>query len=399
MANSVRSILITAQFSPLKAGAPRVYDALAKASHGKMAIFTAKRDHLNGNREIVGWHEHDQKACYPVFRVDTLTPASGRKPAFFERLKRGVRLVRALKRAISVHEADVVILSSPHILGWLVPALRLFFNGRILLYLHGEEVSTLKGPVLGKQINQARRVDGVITVSGFTKEVAERLGFSPARISVIPNGVDKAFLEQATDMQDWRQRLGAEKDAKIVVSVGRLIRRKGFTDLLDAWQDLRPPKLNAILVIVGTGPERERLEAHSVMASNSVHLIGAVSDADLADLYKQSTLFVLANRTLEDGDTEGFGMVFLEAGLFGIPSIGRRAGGVPDAIKEDETGVLVDPVNPHELSDALLNLLKDEKKRKRMGDAARAHALQQDWDSRVAAISRFCQTLKSSSKD
>lgn len=387
----MRSLLVTTQFSPILAGAPRVYEALARAFGGKMAIFTAVGDHLNKNRPTAGVVTYDQAADFPIYRVPSITAAVGHRPGLGERTLRGTRVISALIRALKEHKPDCLILSSPHRLGWLMPVIRRVFNGPVLLYLHGEEVSTLQGLPLFRQIRYGLEADGALVVSNFIAETLADLGFPKERIGVIPNGVDAAFRDMAGTGRPWRDYLSLPKNARIVLSCGRLIERKGFGELLTAWEQIVCDQGDAHLLIAGDGPEKARLQNHPMASHPRVRLLGEVDDPDLASLYADADLFILANRTLHNGDTEGFGLVFLEAGLFGVPSIGGAAGGVGDAIQHGVTGLLVDAKDRAAITAALNDLLRDDAKRHAMGRAAQDHAHRQAWSGRAALIESFYQ--------
>ena len=132
----------------------------------------------------------------------------------------------------------------------------------------------------------------------------------------------------------------------------------------------------AELLIAGGGPLEETIKVaiQASPAQQSIRFLGLLADEDIASLLDAATLFAMPNKTMADGDTEGFGLVFLEAGLKGLPSVGGRAGGAPDAISDGETGLLVDAGEPKDIARAICKLLTDGKRRIRMGQAALARA-------------------------
>ena len=131
---------------------------------------------------------------------------------------------------------------------------------------------------------------------------------------------------------------------RLVVGVGRLVPRKGFDQTIRGWQDVVAQHPTAHLMIVGDGPQRPELQELIASAGLQKHitLTGPLSDADLLAAYRSADLFIMPNRTMPDGDTEGFGLVFLEANACGRAVIGGKAGGAVEAVRDGETGLLVD---------------------------------------------------------
>jgi glycosyltransferase involved in cell wall biosynthesis len=177
---------------------------------------------------------------------------------------------------------------------------------------------------------------------------------------------------RATDLR--RQlRLGG---GPVVTSVGRLVPRKGFDLALRSLAGLRADFPELVYVLVGDGPERTRLEAlaNELGVASNVRFLGAADDLTKWASYHIGDVFVMPNRLLGGQDFEGFGIVFLEAALAGRPAIGGRNGGVPDAIEDEVTGLLVDPEAPGELRHALHRLLADPALRTRFGRAGESRA-------------------------
>jgi glycosyltransferase involved in cell wall biosynthesis len=148
--------------------------------------------------------------------------------------------------------------------------------------------------------------------------------------------------------------------------VGRLVERKGVPVLLDAWARAALP--NAKLVIIGGGPDRELLEARaaSLRITESVEFRGRVGDRELADAYSTADLFVLPAVLDAKGDTEGLGVVLLEAMASNVPVLASAAGGITDVVVDGESGVLVPPGDATALSEALIRMHRDPALRARL---------------------------------
>src|SRR5262249_30414488 len=146
---------------------------------------------------------------------------------------------------------------------------------------------------------------------------------------------------------------------QILLTVARLDARKGHETVLNALPEVLKRHPDTVYIIVGDGPERSKLEelTKSLNLTAHVKFAGRVSEADLLAYYHACNLFVQPNRRMPDGDDEGFGLVFIEAGACCKPVIGGRSGGVPEAIQEGVTGLLVDGNSVKQTQDAIVRLL------------------------------------------
>lgn len=190
---------------------------------------------------------------------------------------------------------------------------------------------------------------------------------------------------------DIRARLGLE-GKKVLLSVGRLMPRKGFDRLIRLLPELRKSCGDVMLVIAGAGPEERTLRQDAQRSGIDTHIRFLVApDGDaLAAAYRAADVFALAVRGSKE-DVEGFGIVFLEAALFGLASVSSRVGGVPEAVVDGVTGLLVDADSDGELFAALKRLLDDPAEAKRLGEAGRVRA-ERDfaWEPRAQTfISRL----------
>jgi phosphatidyl-myo-inositol dimannoside synthase len=165
-------------------------------------------------------------------------------------------------------------------------------------------------------------------------------------------------------------------DGPVLLSVGRLVARKGFDLVLRSVADLRDETPGLTYVLAGDGPERSNLEALSrdLNLSNHVRFLGAVDDDTKWAAYDACDVFVMPNRVSGGSDFEGFGIVFLEAGLSQRAVIGGRNGGTADAVVDELTGLLVDPEEPGSLTRAIRRLVYDAALRDRLGRAGAIRA-------------------------
>jgi phosphatidylinositol alpha-1,6-mannosyltransferase len=162
----------------------------------------------------------------------------------------------------------------------------------------------------------------------------------------------------------------------LVLSVGRLMKRKGFDTVIRALPRLAERGLDVHYAIIGIGEERDYLQGivAELGLEDRVHLLGHVSYEDLPRWYCASEVFAMPNRDI-GGDTEGFGLVFLEAASAGVPALAGLAGGTGSAVVDGQTGLRVNGQSEGAVAEALARLLTDASGRERMGRNARARVL------------------------
>lgn len=213
-----------------------------------------------------------------------------------------------------------------------------------------------------------------IVNSSFTAGLARASGAPPERIAVVPPPLAIPHDAGGSGLGELRKQHGLD-GRRVVLSVCRMITRKGVDVLIDAMADVQAAVPRAHLVAVGDGPERAALAARAAQRGIACTFVTA-SDAALIDWYRAADVFALLPRELPDGDVEGFGMVYLEANACGKPVVGTRSGGVPDAVVDGVTGVLVPPHDPHAAAQAIIALLTNRTLAERLGTNGRRRALQ-----------------------
>jgi glycosyltransferase involved in cell wall biosynthesis len=210
---------------------------------------------------------------------------------------------------------------------------------------------------------------------------AESLGVSRSRISVIPMPVDDAT---ARAMDEAPRSPG---DGRTLLFVGRLIERKGAAFAVRAVAELARQGRDVRLVIVGDGPERAALSAlaTSLDVAGRIELTGALATSSVRDWYERATILLMPTITDWKGEQEGFGMVVVEAMAHGIPVVASRSGGIPDIIRDGETGVLVPEGDANAIAASVARLLDHPAEAERLGAAARADVRERFAPTRIAA--------------
>lgn len=249
--------------------------------------------------------------------------------------------------------------------------------------LHGAEV-TIPGrlPGIGRLLGKVlRRAAVVVAAGGYPAAEGVRAARRALPDVVIPPGVDvERFVPlDDDDRQAARRRFGIEPDAQLVVSLSRLVPRKGMDVLIEAAAHLRRDHVHLEVVIGGEGRDRERLDRLVRKVGAPVRFLGRVDDDDLAALYGCADVYVMLCRDRWFGlEQEGFGIVFLEAAACGTPQVAGRSGGSHEAVEDGETGLVL--AEPHRVDDAVVaigRLLDDDEWRRHLGGQARARAVRE----------------------
>ncbi len=287
-------------------------------------------------------------------------------------------LVRHIRRLAEEVGAEVVVLDPALPLGMVGPSL-----GRpYAVVLHGSEVTVPGRLPASRQLltRVLHRAALIIAAGGYPEAEARRAAGAQALPPIvrIPPGVDTGRFVPlpAIERARVRARLGIDPGARLVLSISRLVPRKGMDTLIDAAASLAADYPSLRVAIGGSGRDRGRLETRIARTGAPARLLGWVADADLPDLYAAADIFVLCCRDRWGGlEQEGFGIIFLEAASAGLVSVAGRSGGSAEAVIDGETGLVVDnPSDPGALASALRVLLEDPGLARRQGEAARVRA-------------------------
>ncbi|MGH7045567.1 MAG: glycosyltransferase family 4 protein [Stellaceae bacterium] len=399
----VRSLLISSHFPPQRGGAGVVYDQLCRHLGGRITALGARRDYAT-NLPIAAAGAFDAGAPYPIVRLPLLRPPDRpRQSRLVSRLVFPVADLPILMRALFVaawlgirRRARVVCIGDLISLGWMVWPLRYLLRFRVIFYVHGEELTVAStGLFFRLRGSSLRRANAIVAVSGFTRNrLVADFGIEEARIRVISNGVDLDHFTPGQADEAVIRRFGAA-DGRIILGVGRLIERKGFDTLVEAMPAVLARVPEARCWIAGEGPLRDALAARisRLGLAGRTELLGPVSDEALLALYRRAEIFAMPNRQTAGGDTEGFGLVFLEANACGRPVVAGRAGGAVEAVTDGCNGLLVDGESADRVAAALLRLLTDRALYARLSAGARARAVASGWAERAAAYQGLCEAV------
>jgi phosphatidyl-myo-inositol dimannoside synthase len=289
---------------------------------------------------------------------------------------------RINEMAARVH-ADLVVLDPAIPLGLVGPSLRLPYD----VVLHGAEV-TVPGRLPGTKQSLAYVLRGarhVVAAGSYPAREAERAAGRSLPITVVPPGVDTDRFRPLTEEERIaaRARFGLPADAELIVSISRLVPRKGFDTAIRAAAILRRTRPNLLLAVSGGGRDEQRLRKLVDQLKAPVRFLGRIGNEDLPALYGCADVYTMLCRNRWGGlEQEGFGIVFLEAAACEVPQVAGDSGGAEDAVVDGVTGVMVRHADdahrgPAEAARAFEKLLDDPTLRRTMGHAGRRRAVDQ----------------------
>ncbi len=274
------------------------------------------------------------------------------------------------------------------IVAWAVGRL---FGCRVLIYAHGEELTGWgRGRKFQAMCFALRHADHILANSDFTRDtLISLIGVRPERIVMTYPTVDVERLRPGLPYADLRATLGIGDGQHMILSVGRLQRRKGFDQVVRALPGLVGRGLDVHYAIVGVGEDRDYLQglANEYGVGERLHLLGHVEMDDLPRWYNACDLFAMPNRDI-NGDTEGFGLVFMEANACAKPVIAGRAGGTGSAVEDGLNGLRVDGEMVDAVEEGLARLLLNPDEAQRLGQAGRERTVSRFTSDQRAEIIR-----------
>ncbi len=273
--------------------------------------------------------------------------------------------------------AELIVLDPAVPLGLVGPSLRLPYD----VVVHGAEV-TVPGRLPGMKQSLAYVLRGarhIVAAGNYPAREAQRAAGRSLPITVVPPGVDTDRFRPLTQDQrkDARARFGLPADAELIVSISRLVPRKGFDTAIRAAALLSASRPELVLAISGGGRDEQRLRQLADDLHAPVRFLGRVDNADLPMLYGCADLYTMLCRNRWAGlEQEGFGIVFLEAASCEVAQVAGDSGGAEDAVVDGVTGLMVRHADdPREAAAAFERLLDDPELRRDMGRAGRDRAV------------------------
>ena len=304
------------------------------------------------------------------------------------------RVIKACQKLISNRKLSKVAFGAAAPLAMMARAMRSAGAQKVVALTHGHEVWWAKVPPFSFAIRyMGKNIDVITYLGDYTRgEISKALSEADAsKLVQIAPGIDVDHFIP-TDSSNLRAELGLT-DKSVIISVGRLVHRKGQDKLISALPEIKTSVPNVHLVLVGVGPHQDYLEklALKLNVSDCVTFIGRINYAELPKYICLGDIFAMPSRSRFFGlEVEGLGIVYLEASACGLPVVGGKSGGAPDAVLVGETGVVVDGTNSSEIADACIELLNNPELCALMGANGRAWIIEnwrwEIWATRYAAL-------------
>ena len=304
------------------------------------------------------------------------------------------RVIKACQKLISNRKLSKVAFGAAAPLAMMARAMRSAGAQKVVALTHGHEVWWAKVPPFSFAIRyMSKNIDAITYLGDYTRgEISKALSEADAsKLVQIAPGIDVDHFIP-TDSSNLRAELGLT-DKSVIISVGRLVHRKGQDKLIAALPEIKTAVPNVHLVLVGVGPHQDYLEklALKLNVSDCVTFIGRINYAELPKYICLGDIFAMPSRSRFFGlEVEGLGIVYLEASACGLPVVGGKSGGAPDAVLVGETGVVVDGTNSSEIADACIELLNNPELCALMGANGRAWIIEnwrwEIWATRYTAL-------------
>jgi phosphatidyl-myo-inositol dimannoside synthase len=360
----MRTVLVTEVFPPLNGGSGRwFWEIYSRMGTNETLVVAGKQD---GDECFDKTHQLNLKRLNLTFPSWGLINAHS-LGCYFTSARQLHRLAK-VHRATQIHCGKTL---PEGLLGWMT---KFRLGIPFTVYVHGEElgIAAASRELRWLTASVLKSAKAVVANSNNTAALLQNNWAVPrSSIKIIHPGVDVIKFRPKPSDDSIRTRLGW-RNRLVVLTVGRLQKRKGQDKLIQAIATVRKRHPNVLYSIVGDGGERVNLVdlVNKLGLNENVEFRGALADADMLTCYQQCDLFALPNRTV-DGDFEGFGMVLLEAQACGKPVLTGISGGTGEAMQEGVTGLRVDCDSADAIASAIDGILSDEVVRKQMGDAGR----------------------------
>jgi len=359
----MRLLLVTQDFAPKSGGIQTWAVELSKRLAAACEAFCVVAPDVPGGREA------DAALGLRVIRTGTPNTLIGASAPVLTRLVAREKFDVTLHAQWSTVPAALALRVAGGLRQVAVAA-----HGRELLLEPWQTVPLAQGGYDAVRRASITRADRILAGSAFTAGLVRDLGAPAERIRVTHYGTDPSRFHPL-DPGPLRARLGLGA-GPVLLTIARLVERKGIDTVLTALPAIRQAVPDLTYVIAGDGPEAETLKALAARlgVAPSTRFIGAVPGDDLPLYYSLADVFVMPSRSTPP-DVEGFGIVFLEAAACERAVVAARAGGIPDAVADGVSGLLVRPDDPAALATAITGLFQDPGRRAELGRRGRERVL------------------------
>jgi phosphatidylinositol alpha-1,6-mannosyltransferase len=305
------------------------------------------------------------------------------------------RVARAIQSLVRERGLTVALFGAAAPLGLLSHGIRAAGIKRIVALTHGHEVWWAKiWPFSWALKRIGSGVDTLTYLGEFTRRaIARSLSQESAQSMVrIAPGIDTSHFAPQANLDSLRSELDLD-GKRVIISVGRLVHRKGQDTLVEALPEIVATYPDAHLVIIGVGPRLEYIHKRAIQLGvlENISFLGRARYQELPRLISLGEVFAMPSRSRFGGlEIEGLGIVYLEASACGLPVVGGIAGGAPDALIEGETGFAVDGRSASEVARAIKILLQDPGRAQAMGERGRQWIVQEwEWKHWSAELNKL----------
>ncbi|KKS33482.1 MAG: Phosphatidylinositol alpha-1,6-mannosyltransferase [Parcubacteria group bacterium GW2011_GWC2_42_12] len=354
----MKTLLLTLEYPPFKGGIANYYGNLVKywPEPDGILVLNNNQGELLSNRLPLGW----------------------------------LKVVFKLRQTVKAKNINHLLVGQILPLGTAALICSKFCQIKYSIFLHGLDFTCALKSYRKKFISQKilNGAEIIICANSYVADLLKQTFLKVApKIIVVNPGAEGCKVQNTPKAAQLKEKFNL-KDKIILLSVGRLIKRKGFDLVLDCLPQVLKQVPNLVYVIIGDGEERKNYELRvmNYELKNKVLIINNMPDEEKNLWHSLCDIFVMPARNIA-GDFEGFGIVYLEANLAGKPVIAGRSGGVSDAVIDGLNGLLVDPENVNDLSKKIIRLALDHELRQKLGEQGRERALREfNWQKQTEKI-------------
>ena len=375
-------LLVTNDFGPRAGGIETfIIGLLERMPRGEVIVYTSKQ---------VGSESFDKK-WLENFGVEVIRDSS-------KILLPTPGVIRAVRRVIKHSNIEKIWFGAAAPLAISARFFRVGNVNKIVALSHGHEVWWSKVFPFNFAMKEISRSVDVLTFLGdYTGSVIGKHFKNKAKLVKIAPGIDINHFKPERDPSKVSAvrselKIGSEP---LILSVGRLVHRKGQDKLITAMPKILAKRPDTKLLFIGQGPRKAKLD--SLVAKygieDSVIFLGSIAYADLPKYLNAADLFVMPSRSRLMGlEVEGLGIVYLEASACALPVIAGSSGGAPDALLDGRTGYVVDGMDIDQIANRVLSLIDNPKLAKQMGEAGRAWVESNwSWDIWFSAFNELLE--------